>query len=533
MPTTGEAQEIEAVLSSAIFSEAPLLARLLKYLFINHLGEGKSSLNEYKIGVEALGRPENFDPATKSGVRVEMHRLRVRLRKYYETEGASHPLKIVLTEGHYGLQFVRSGDASVAAQHGLEENEGPVAVQDGRLSRQDRAPLEFSTLAIPAVNPQKSRIRRFSPKVIAIAATALLALSVAVWVLVGTLSRQRDAQASPARPATTLDATPDGSAQEGAIRVLVGYKKPRYIDRSGRIWVGDRFFTGGTVRTQTPPFVQGTSDPGIYFSERVGEFAYDIPVPPGVYELRLHFDETELGIGTPQSNGEGSRIFTILLNNNPLLSNLDVMSGAGGNNTAYTRVFKNISPTADGMIHLGTRHQMGEPILNAIEILPETHGKMNPLRITAQTEAFVDSEGNTWDADNYSIGGVLATRVRPGLVAEEPHLFDGERFGAFRYQIPVPDGKYKVTLFFAERYFGTAAVAAETGGERIFDVYCNGEALLRNFNLLARAGGPNRGISMQFRGIQPNAAGQIVLNSVPVKNYAVVNAVEVEDESSE
>ena len=86
--TPDEAEEIRAVLSSEAFSEAPILARLLKYLCDNHFSENKSSLNEYRIGVEALGRPADFDPAKNSSVRVEMHRLRGRLRKYYETEGA-------------------------------------------------------------------------------------------------------------------------------------------------------------------------------------------------------------------------------------------------------------------------------------------------------------------------------------------------------------------------------------------------------------------------------------------------------------
>jgi hypothetical protein len=38
-------------------------------------------------------------------------------------------------------------------------------------------------------------------------------------------------------------------------------------------------------------------------------------------------------------------------------------------------------------------------------------------------------------------------------------------------------------------------------------------------------------VTETFHGIEPNAAGLIVLEFIPVKNYACVNAIEVTDES--
>jgi hypothetical protein len=38
-------------------------------------------------------------------------------------------------------------------------------------------------------------------------------------------------------------------------------------------------------------------------------------------------------------------------------------------------------------------------------------------------------------------------------------------------------------------------------------------------------------VTETFNGIEPNAAGQIVLSFVPIKNYACVSAIEVTDES--
>jgi len=111
-------------------------------------------------------------------------------------------------------------------------------------------------------------------------------------------------------------------------------------------------------------------------------------------------------------------------------------------------------------------------------------------------------------------------------------MFDGERFGHFAYQIPVAaPGHYQVTLYFAETFWGTASAAAVEGGTRVFDVYANGVALLRNFNIVQEAGGPNKSLIKTFHGLEPNAAGLIVLSFVPVENYACVNAIEVTDES--
>jgi hypothetical protein len=113
----------------------------------------------------------------------------------------------------------------------------------------------------------------------------------------------------------------------------------------------------------------------------------------------------------------------------------------------------------------------------------------------------------------------------------DPELFDGERFGNFTYAIPVAPGKYSVTLHFAETYFGPKNAGLGGQGSRIFDVYCNGLALLRNFDIYREAGGPYRPLSRTFHGLVPTAGGKLTLSFVPTKNYALVNAIEVNDES--
>jgi hypothetical protein len=65
----------------------------------------------------------------------------------------------------------------------------------------------------------------------------------------------------------------------------------------------------------------------------------------------------------------------------------------------------------------------------------------------------------------------------------------------------------------------------------VFDVYCNGTAILRNFDILKEARVPNRGIVETIHGLKANAQGKLVLWFVPVVDYATVRSIEVVDES--
>jgi hypothetical protein len=68
-------------------------------------------------------------------------------------------------------------------------------------------------------------------------------------------------------------------------------------------------------------------------------------------------------------------------------------------------------------------------------------------------------------------------------------------------------------------------------GSRLFDILCNGVALARDFDIFARAGGSNRALVQTFRGLQPDHQGRLVLSLLPAKNFALVNAIVVTDES--
>jgi hypothetical protein len=64
----------------------------------------------------------------------------------------------------------------------------------------------------------------------------------------------------------------------------------------------------------------------------------------------------------------------------------------------------------------------------------------------------------------------------------------------------------------------------------VFDVSCNGTALLQDFDIFKAAGGAFRTVVRSFQGLHPNGQGKLLLTFSPNVNYASVRAIEVLDE---
>ena len=319
---------------------------------------------------------------------------------------------------------------------------------------------------------------------------------------------------------------------------MVAGSTNQYVDRSGRTWGPDRFFAGGNVLVRPSERILRTLDPDIYRHLRSGDFQYDIPLDPGVYELHLYFAETGLSdFISAESSGEGQRLFRVAANGNRILNAFDVVADAAGSNIADERVFRNISPAADGFLHLSFNSMRSTAMLNGIEVLPLSGGKVRPVRIRAGwTSSWQDPAGQQWQADSYFLGGnALVRTTNPARdsnsIAPDTAIYTSERWGHFSYAVPVADGRFRVTLKFCEGHYGKRNTGIGGLGSRVFDVYCNGVALMRNFDIYKEAGGEGRPIDRTFSGIRPNAQGKIVLSFVPIAGMACVNGIEVVEDS--
>lgn len=99
------------VTDSESFQAAPVMRSLLIYLW-EHQGE---PISEYAIAVEALRRTADFDPRTDSTVRVQIARLRTKLKSFQEAAGGSFPLCLTIPHGKHQLEWnVRATQAEGA-----------------------------------------------------------------------------------------------------------------------------------------------------------------------------------------------------------------------------------------------------------------------------------------------------------------------------------------------------------------------------------------------------------------------------------
>jgi hypothetical protein len=153
---------------------------------------------------------------------------------------------------------------------------------------------------------------------------------------------------------------------------------------------------------------------------------------------------------------------------------------------------------------------------------------VSQVRILAgQTSDYVSPSDKHWFGDRYFIGGEASRRSGVVVGAADTNLFRGERYGRFQYVIPAMPREYRLTMHFAETWFGSGNQGGGGPGNRVFDVECNGTYLLRGFDIFREAGGANRAITRSFDGITTNEQGNIVITFLPRANNGMINALEL------
>jgi len=509
-----EVQELKEVLTSRLFSRSPRLAELLAYLCGKSFNGEAAQIKEFTIAVEHFGRSSEFQSRNDPIVRVDANRLRQRLRRYYRTEGKGHTVQIIIPSGQYAPVFQYrppSVTGTPANGNGAEPVELVSNDGSGGLSPESAAP------------PLHTGQRAWKTLV-------LIPGGVIVLILISlALVKFRAPFQSVTEALTGGDYLANASPQGQEIRILAGSTVEKVVDQNGEVWSSDQYFRGGEVYTPMPTALVRSDDSILCRAVRVGDFRYDIPLKAGIYELHLYFAEMRYG-NEPEEGGESTRRFNVLLNGKTVLNEFDMIADVAGPGLLTMKVFKDIRPAEDGLLHLEFKSLANGASLSGIEILPGVPGKMRPVRITTRTNPYISSDSKEWEPDRFFRGGRLTTRGHAVAGTHDSALYQAERFGHFKYVIPVVPGKHKVTLRFAETYFGQKNFGGSAVGFRIFNVHCNGRMLLENFDIAKEAGGDNRALDKVFQGIQSDPQDKIILTFVPVKNYACVNAIEIEEE---
>ncbi|MEZ5811623.1 MAG: hypothetical protein R3D45_09430 [Rhizobiaceae bacterium] len=111
-------QEVRDALAKVVSSRplvaAPQATAMLKHVVEQTLSGKGGELKAYSIGVDALGRPTDFDPQSDPSVRVLARSLRQALTQYYANDGRDDAVRIDIPTGRYEPRFSKIESRGVA-----------------------------------------------------------------------------------------------------------------------------------------------------------------------------------------------------------------------------------------------------------------------------------------------------------------------------------------------------------------------------------------------------------------------------------
>ena len=127
---------LNAVLESDKFTAAPQMSAFLKYVVEQAASGNMTRIKAYTVAIDALGKPDSFDPQNDPVVRVLAGRLRAALASYYEAN-PNVELRITMRPGSYVPSFVH--------RSAVEAPEKRNAPANNRANTADAMPLNNST----------------------------------------------------------------------------------------------------------------------------------------------------------------------------------------------------------------------------------------------------------------------------------------------------------------------------------------------------------------------------------------------------
>lgn len=141
---------------------------------------------------------------------------------------------------------------------------------------------------------------------------------------------------------------------------------------------------------------------------------------------------------------------------------------------------------------------------------------------------YVSSQGTRFGSDDFFVGGT-GSSIDEGDVdggipkdirgTDDPFLYKFFRHGDFRYDIPLADGTYEVTLGFLE-----PDLEAEVG-DRVFNVTANGQPLLESFDVLEEAGSARTVVTRTFP--VDVTGGQLTLDFTATAGEALISNIKI------
>ena len=534
--TDSRAALIRRVLGSSTFEHSPKLRAFLEYVCQCALDNEPAAATEPQIGIHVFGRAPGYNANEDNIVRSQARLLRLKLEHHFAHEGRNEPVVITIPKGRYlptfeprqedilrvrEKSFTGREEGRAEAEKSGAGSQTPSGQQNESGSPQIRWPLYAAVVILLAGGLGWIAHVSFRPHAAVAADTAM-----------DETAANDGTESAPAPVAVAA------SPSDKSIRIAAG-NTVTLVDPAGHRWNSDEYFEGGVSEAGPAQIFPPVSDPSLFRNVREGlaraghapgGFQYDIPVPAGVYELRLYFADP-IRYSVPGSDGQHLRHFQVALNGKPILTDFDAIADAGPG-AVDVRTFRDIAPAEDGEVHLNFAPSQDRPFVSALELTPGLPGQLKPIRFSVHDTDLVDENGTRWAGDEYFINGSKVGFSPGQTLPNVSPLYSEERYGNFAYAIPVPPGSYTVRLHFMESFWGPSVGMCQGVGCRVFDVTCNGATLLQDFDIFQSAGGEFRPIVKTFRGLHPNGQGKLMISFSPKVDYAEVRAIEVIDEGS-
>lgn len=201
-----------------------------------------------------------------------------------------------------------------------------------------------------------------------------------------------------------------------------------------------------------------------------------------------------------------------------------VGSMAAGQCEQSTCIFEDVTLAAGANTVTAVGTHGGEMVEDTVEWSYEDDGSIG-IAAGRLVTGYESSDGILFGSDDLFIGGEpneleLRSGNPPEIAnTEDPLLFKYFRFGEFRYEIPLANGTYDVTLGFFEPDENTSE------GDRIFNVTANGRPALENYDVIAAAGGPQTATTAAFTAEVTD--GILTLEFTPVEGEALVSNIRI------
>ena len=271
----------------------------------------------------------------------------------------------------------------------------------------------------------------------------------------------------------------------------------------------DTGFNGGQAENwgQVPIDVTGITNPApetVYQSERWGtNFAYTFSnlTAGAAYYVRLHFSEHNW-------TNVGQRRFHVAINGVQVLTDFDILATVGKQHKACIQQFRAVANSGGQIVIQYSQGSVDLPSTNGIELVPA--GQVNPplseinVGGSAAGTFQTDPAGSGGTTTTYSVSDAINIT---GVLNPAPQgVYQTERRGSdFTYTISnlTLNASYLVRLHFAEIYWSNT-------GQRKFNVSINGVSVLKDFDLVAAAGGADRAVVREFVAV-PNSNGAVAI----------------------